>query len=112
MSNTDVIEVCAEERANKKWELHKFTNVTVFAALLRQAPMLCKDAVLQEPLTKNHTNICITFEKKHEKTEQCQSVLCKALVLHLHRNGGTEEKTSKTVNLVPEKKDRSNPGSF
>ena len=67
LSITDVIKVCAEERANTKWKFHKVTNVTVFAALLRQAPMLCKDAMLQESLTKNHTINCITFEKKTQE---------------------------------------------
>ena len=39
------------------------TNVTIFAALLRDIPMGCKEAVLSEPLLKNRTVNCLTFEQ-------------------------------------------------
>ena len=53
LAGTDVIESCARERANTKWKFLKLTNVTIFAALLKDIPMGCKDAVLPEPLLKN-----------------------------------------------------------
>ena len=55
LSNTDVLEACAEERANTKWKLYKLTNVIVFPAPIRDVLMGCKGAVLSKRLTKNHT---------------------------------------------------------
>ena len=46
LSKTDVIESCTRERLNTKWRFYKLTNLTVFAALLKDVPMACKEAVL------------------------------------------------------------------
>ena len=45
LKKTDVIESCTKERSNTKWRFFKLTNLTNFAALLRDIPMACKDAV-------------------------------------------------------------------
>ena len=66
LKKTDVIESCTNEWTNKKWRFFKLTNLTIFAALLRDIPMGCKDAVLPESLLKNHTVNCLTFEKIQE----------------------------------------------
>ena len=63
LKKTDVIESFTKERSNTKWRFFKFTNLTIFAALIRDIPMGCKDAVLPESLLKNHTVNCLTFEK-------------------------------------------------
>ena len=52
LMKTDVIESCTKERSNTKWRFSKLTNLTIFAALLRDIPMGCKDAVLPESLLK------------------------------------------------------------
>ena len=52
LAGTDVIESCALERVNTKWRFLKLTSVTIFAALLKDLPMGCKDAVLPEPPLK------------------------------------------------------------
>ena len=44
-----------EKRSNTKWRFFKPTNLTHFAALLRDIPMGCKDAVLPESFLKHHT---------------------------------------------------------
>ena len=54
LKKTDVIESCTKERSNTKWRCFKLTNLTIFAALLRDIPMGCKDAVLPESLLKSH----------------------------------------------------------
>ena len=41
----DIFDLCTRERANKKWKFYKLTNVPVFAALLKNIPMGCKDTV-------------------------------------------------------------------
>ena len=46
LKKTDVIESCTKERSNMNWRFFKLTNLTIFAALLRDIPMGCKDAVL------------------------------------------------------------------
>ena len=52
LKKTDVIESCRKEMSNTKWRFFKLTNLTIFAALLRDIPMGCKDAVLPESLLK------------------------------------------------------------
>ena len=50
LSKTDVIESCTRERMNTKGRFYKLTNLTLFAALLKDVPVDCKDAVLPDPL--------------------------------------------------------------
>ena len=38
LNKTDVIESCSRERMNTKCKFHKLTNLTVFAALLKDVP--------------------------------------------------------------------------
>ena len=63
----DFVDLCTRERANTKWKFYKLTNLTVFAALLKEVPMGCKDSVLPEPLLKNQKASCLTFEKNTRK---------------------------------------------
>ena len=46
LKKTDVIESCTKERSNAKWRFFILPNLTIFAALLRDIPMGCKDEVL------------------------------------------------------------------
>ena len=46
MQKLDVVDICTRERANTKWKLYKLTNLAVFASLLKDVPMGCKDTVL------------------------------------------------------------------
>ena len=55
-----------QERANTKWKFYKLTNLTVFAALLKDVPMGCKDSVLPEPLLENQILNCLTSENVQE----------------------------------------------
>ena len=48
LNKNDVIESCSRERMNTKWRFYKLTNLTVFAALLKDVPMGCKGAVLPD----------------------------------------------------------------
>ena len=72
LKKTDVIESCTKERSNTKWRFFKLTNLTIFAALLKEIPMGCKDAVLPESLLRNPSIYCLTFEREirdnHTKT--------------------------------------------
>ena len=46
LQKMDIVDLCTRERANNKWKSYKLTNLTVFAALLKDVPMGCKDSVL------------------------------------------------------------------
>ena len=52
MQKTDIVDFCTRERANTKWKVYKLTNLTIFASLLKEIPMGCKDTVLPEPLLR------------------------------------------------------------
>ena len=95
LKKTDVIESCTKERANTKWRFFKLTNLTIFAALLKDIPMGCKDAVLPESLLENHTVNCLTYEQNTKKPDKDNLCLFRALALHLHGNERLEEESSK-----------------
>ena len=82
LKKTDAIESCTKERSNTKLRFFRLTNLTIFAALLRDIPMGCKDAVLPESLLKNHTVNCLTFEKSTRKPYNDNFCLFRALSLH------------------------------
>ena len=100
LKKTDVIESCTNERSNTKWRFFKLTNLTIFAALLRDIPMGWKDAVLPESLFKIHTVNCLTYEQNTKKPYKDNFCLFRALALHLHwKDRRLEEETSKLINL-------------
>ena len=99
LNKTDVIETCSRERMNAKWRFYKLTNLTVFAALLKDVPMGRKNAVLPEPLLKNHTTNRITFEENSRKPYNDNLCLFRALALHMHGNQRLGGKTSKLFSL-------------
>ena len=98
-NKTDVIECCSQERTNTKWSFYKLTNLTVFAVLLKEVPMGCKDAVLTKPLLKNHTMNPLTFEESTRQPYNDNLCLLRALAFHLHGTQRLEEETSKFFNL-------------
>ena len=112
LSNTDVVEACSKEREPTKWKFYKLTNVTVFAALLREVPVVFKDAILTESLTKSYTVNCPTCEERIRKPYNENLWLFRALALHLHGNGGLEEENSKMFNLFLERLGGPDPLSF
>ena len=109
---TDVIESCNREKTNTKWRFYKLTNSTVFAALLKDVPMGCKNAVLPEPLLKNHTINCLTYEENIRQPYNDNLCLFRALALHLHGTQRLEEETSKLFYLFINKMDGLTPNQF
>ena len=57
----DIVDICTQQRANTKWKFYKLTNLTIFASLLKDVPMGCKDTLLPEPLLRNGNVKCLTF---------------------------------------------------
>ena len=105
LNKTDVIESCSRERTNTKWRFYKLTNLTVFAALLRDVPMGCKNAVLHNPLLRNGTINCFTYEENTRQPYNDNLCLFRALALHMHGNQRLEAETSKKSNLFIKKTD-------
>ena len=112
LKKTDVIESCTKERSITKCRFFILTNLTKFAALLRDIPMGCKDAVLPESLLKNHTVNCLTFEKNTRKPYNDNLCLFRALALHLHGNERLEEERSKLFNLFLVNSTNPDPSKF
>ena len=67
LKKSDVIESCTKEKFNTKWRSFQLTNSTIVAALLRDVPMGCRDAVLQESLLNFRTLNCLTYEQNNKK---------------------------------------------
>ena len=50
----DIVDICTREIANTKWKFYKLATLKIFASLLKDVPMDCKETVLPQPLLKNH----------------------------------------------------------
>ena len=112
LNKTDVIESCSRERMITRWMFYKLTNLTVFAALLKDVLMGCKVAVLPEPLLKNCTINCLTFQENTRQPYNNNICLFRAPALHLHGNQQPEEETSNIFNLFINKMDGRSADQF
>ena len=112
LKKTDVIESCTKKRSITMWRFFKLTNLTKFAALLKDMAMGCKDVVLPESLLKNHTVNSLTYEQNTKKPYKDNLCLFRALALHLHGNERLEEKTSKLFNLFLVNSTNPDPSKF
>ena len=112
MQKMDIVDICTRKRANTKWKFYKLTNLSIFALLLKDIPMGCKDTVLHEPILKNHNVNCLTFERNTLQPYNDNLCLFRALALHLHVNKKLEEETSKNFNLFLNKSEEGDVSSF
>ena len=78
---------------NTKWRFYKLTNLNVFAALLKDVPMGCKNAVLPELLLKNHTINSLTYDENTRQPYNNNMCLFCAPALHMHGNQRLEKVT-------------------
>ena len=104
--------ISTRERANTKWKFYKLTKLTVFAALLKDVPMGCKDSVLPEPLLKNQNLNCLTFERNTKKPYNDNLCLFRAVSLYLFGNDRLEEETSKIFNIFLNNCGEADPSKF
>ena len=74
--------------------------------------MGCKNTVLPEPLLKNHTINCLTFEENTRQPYNNNLCLFHALALHMHGNQRLEEETSRLFNLFMNEMDGLSPDQF
>ena len=90
---------------NTMWRFYKLTDLAVFAVLLKDVPMGCKNAVLPEPLLRNCIINCLTYEENTKQPYNDDLCLFRAPVLPLHGNFRLEEETSNLFNLFINKMD-------
>ena len=88
------------------------TNLTVFAALLKDVHMEYKNSVLFEPLLRNRTINCLTYEENTRQPYNDNLCLFGALPLHLHGTQRLDGKTSKLFNLFINKMDGLSSNQF
>ena len=67
LQKKDIVDLPTRERADTKWKFYKLTNLTGFAALLKDVPTGCKDTVLPETLLKSQNVNCFTYEQNTKK---------------------------------------------
>ena len=84
LSNTNVTKPCTRKWASTNSNFNKMTNNTNFAALLKELPTGCEDAVLPDPVMKNFSVRCVKFEESSRKLYNFNLCFLRALVFHLH----------------------------
>ena len=112
LNKSDVIESCSRERFSTKWRFYKLTNLVLFAALLKDVPMACNYAVLPNPLLRNGTINCLTYEENTRQPYNENLCLFHALALHLHGTQRLKEETSNLFNLFINKMVGLSPNQF
>ena len=90
----DLIEICAQERANTKWRYAITTNVTIFFALHNKIPMGCLDAVIHEQLLRRRDVNCLVTNGYGE-TYMDYLCLLRAVAVHLYGSAELETNAAK-----------------
>ena len=90
----DLVETCAQERANTKLRYSLTTNVTIFCALLNNIPMGCLDAVIHEHLLRRSDVNCLVTNGYGETYKDYLS-LFRAVAVHLYGSAELETNAAK-----------------
>ena len=92
----DLVETCAQERANKKLRYALTTNVTIFSALLNKISMGCLDAVIPEQLlSRSDINFLVT--NGYGETEKDYLCLFRDVAVHLYGSAELETNAAKLL---------------
>ena len=97
---------------NTNWRFYKMNNLTILQLYSKYLPMGCKDALLTEPLLKNCTVKCLTFEENTKLPYNDTFCLLTALALFFHGNQRPKEETSKLPIFFIKRKDGLGPNHF
>ena len=90
VNKQDIIDVCTQERQNTERRFKLITNVTIFAALLKNLPMGCPDSVIPEPLLRNNHVNCLISDAHTREPYKDNLCLFRALAVHLHGTDNLE----------------------
>ena len=97
---------------NTKRRFYKLIYLTVFATLLKDFPIGCKNAVPPEPLLRNGTINCLTYEESTRQPHNDNLCLFRALTLHLQGTQRLAEETLKLFTLFINKIDGLSTNQF
>ena len=103
LNKTVIIEFCSRERINTKRRFEELKKLTVFADLLKDVPLGCRDAVLYEPLLKILIIKYLPYDENTGRPYRDNLCVSRAPALHLHRNQRLEEKKKRKDLLTLEK---------
>ena len=81
VNKQNIIEICTQERQNTKWRFKLITNVTIFAALLKNVPMGCPSSVIPELLLINHQVNCLISDAHTQQPYNLQFIYMEQLNL-------------------------------
>ena len=112
MQKMDFVDVCTRERPNTRWKFYKLKSLTIFASLLKDVPICCKDTIILEPLLRNRNVNCLTFAENTKQPYNDNCCLFRALALHLDGNQRLEEETSQNFNLFLNNSEEGDPSKF
>ena len=112
MQKMDIVDLCTRERSNTKWKFYKLKNLSIFASLLKDVPMGCKDTVLPEPPSSDCNVNCLNFERNTGQPYNDNLCVFGALALHLHGKEKLVEETSKIFNLFLNNCGEGDPSKF
>ena len=90
----DLVETCAQERANTNWRYTITTNVTIFCAVLNNIPIGCLDAVIPEHLFRKSVVKCLVTNGYGE-TYKDYLCLFRVVAVHLYRSAELETNAAK-----------------
>ena len=111
-NKTDVIEWFSRENMNAKWKFYNSIKLPLFATLLKDVFMGCKNAVLAKLPLENHTDNCLTFERITRQAYRENLCFFCALGLHLQGIRKLEEETSNFFNIFVSRTDGLSPSQF
>ena len=112
MQKMDIVDLCTRERSNTKWKFYKLKNLAIFASLLKDVPIGCKDTVLPEPISRDCNVNCLNFERNTGPPYNDNLCVFRALALHLHGKEKLVEETSKIFNLFLNNCGEGDPSKF
>ena len=90
----DIVEQYTQERQNTKWRFKLNTNITIFAALLKNNPMGCPNSDLPELLLR-HTQVNCLLSNKDKETYKDHLCLFRALTMYMNGHNDLDSHTSR-----------------
>ena len=94
---------------NTKWQFYKLINLTVWAVLLKNVPIGCKNAVLPKPLRRSHPINCFRYEANARQPDNFKLCLFRALALNLSATQRLEGNTAETFSLFSSRLEGQSP---
>ena len=82
MEELDFREHMTSHRPNTKWQFYCITNMTVFATLVLDTPLGCKDVEIPEQLSRHCELFTLTYDLVNKRSFNDNMCLFRAIVFH------------------------------